>query len=125
MLEIKTVEDAKALEGQTFGSGKNTRIVTRLENLSQGPWSMNGDVYWKRPGGTTRKLPQFLSYFVAWVNKTERNAKHDAKRTLIDTTLGDLDGVLDNYFAGVHIATQIKGFIVREGNEVTISFKLK
>ena len=72
---MTTLEDAQALIGQTFGSGKNQRIVTRIENLRTSNFgAVVGDVYWKRPGGKERATSQWLPYFRAWKRSAERVA---------------------------------------------------
>lgn len=119
MLEIKTVKDAQHLVGLTFGSGSNARVVSHLAHLQQGPGFVSGSVYWGRPGGATRKLPQFLSYFVEWVNKTERDAELDSEREPVKTIQD-----VENFLSSLPEDTVITGFVSRKEDEYTISFKL-
>jgi len=70
-MHVKTIEDAKALIGTTWERDGKRRTVTRIEGLRISGWDNNtlcGNVYWRRPDGAERKLPQWLSYFLTWLS---------------------------------------------------------
>jgi len=73
-MRIKTVEEAKALVGTIWERDGLKREITRVERLREMK-SYNiiaGDVYWRRPGGKERKLPQWIPYFNEWLTKAKR-----------------------------------------------------
>lgn len=72
-----TIDDVKAMVGKTYTKNGNTRTVCRIEGLSQGVCGLTGNVYWKRPGGNERRLPQYLPYFLEWVKKAQEVTPED------------------------------------------------
>lgn len=116
MKPINTIEDAKALVGQTFGQGNNARTIDRIENIRTSNWhDVVGTVYWKRPGGKVRSVGQGLPYFLSWARKAER----EGKKTPI-TRISDVENVTSQ----VPEDTVIEGYIERDGNKVTIVYEV-
>lgn len=115
IVTVKTIEEAQALVGQTFGSGTHQRTVTRIEGLRVQHGYVGGDVYWKRPGGKERAKNIWLPYFMNWVKKAEAAAGRKAVKSIheIEFELGQFPP-----------CTPVEGFVSKEGNEVTISFKV-
>lgn len=64
-----TLDDVKAMIGKTYTRDGNTRTVYRIDDLGQGCYGLVGKVYWKRPGGKDRIVPQDLRYFLDWMKK--------------------------------------------------------
>jgi len=115
-MAIKTIEDAEALVGKTFGSGKDARTVDRIENLHMAWGTVTGNVYWGRPGGKVRAQSQYLPYFKDWLRKIEK----EAKRTPISCR-ADVEAAMKK----VPLGATIEGYIERHGNKVTIIFEEK
>mgnify|MGYP001574488038 CR=1 FL=1 len=66
------ITEAEQLVGQTFKRGPSIRTITRIEGLQEYPSHpevLLGDVYWKRPGGSERKNPQWMPDFLRWLSK--------------------------------------------------------
>ena len=115
MLKVTTIEGAKALIGQTFGSGENQRVITRIEGLRLSNWSIYGHVYWKRPGGEERSISNGLQYFLAWANKAEREADRTPVYSLRQ---------VEAFLGTVPEGTELEGFVSRVDDQITISFKV-
>jgi len=113
MLKVKTFEDAKALIGQTLGSGKDQRVITRIEQLRISSWTPNvlGHVYWKRPGGEERSIGKSLQNYLAWARKAPRQTVHSLRQ-------------VEAFLGTVPDDSKIEGFVSRVDNQVTISFKV-
>ncbi len=116
MLEIKTIKDAKALVGQTFGKGNNSRVITRIEGLTKSPWGayLLGSVYWKRTGGKERGVPQDLQSFIAWARKA----------TLDRVSVGSIEDI-EAFLSEIPKGTPVDGFIIRDGNKIQVSFEIE
>lgn len=116
MKPIKTIEDAKALVGKTFGTGKNARTIDRIENLRTSSWhNVVGAVYWQRPGGKIRSTSQWLPNFLSWARKAEREGKK--------TPITDIEQV-DSVTGEVNHGEKLTGYIERVGNKVTIVYEV-
>jgi hypothetical protein len=123
-MDIKTVEDAKALVGKTFGSGKNARTVDRIEGLTVARYGnrVDGNVYWGRPGSKVRTQSQWLSYFLDWMRKAER----DEKRAPI-VNVGEFKNAVDELRTHLLLFPDerlVEGYIERDGNKVTIVYEV-
>lgn len=101
--------------GQTYGTGKDARTVTRITGFRESKSSgMDGMVYWKRPGGNERRVGKYLPHFLQWIEEQA----HKVNRTPI-TKIDEIELYISA------LTPRIEGYIEQVGNDVTIKFTIK
>jgi hypothetical protein len=89
---IMTIDDVKTMIGKTYTRNGNMRTICRIDDLYQGVCGFTGNVYWKRPGGKERRLPQYLPYFLDWVkNASEVPQEEDEAIKLVRDLVEEFD----------------------------------